>query len=88
MEGLVEDSPLPLIVKIRLSPEGESAINVLDQVERLRDAGAALVTLHGRTARARYTKPADWTLIEQAAQAASPMPLIGNDDIFTHYEAP
>jgi tRNA-dihydrouridine synthase len=33
----------------------------------------------------RYKKPADWGLISDVAQA-TPVPVIGNGDILTHYE--
>lgn len=34
----------------------------------------------------RYKKPADWGLIERVA-AARAVPVIGNGDVLTHYEA-
>eukprot|EP00854_Cymbomonas_tetramitiformis_P007884 gene7884-9361_t len=49
-------------------------------------AGAVAVTVHGRTMEQRYRKPADWALIEQVAAAVS-IPVVGNGDILTHYEA-
>jgi tRNA-dihydrouridine synthase 3 len=92
-----ENLNIPLTVKIRLGLNEES-INVRDVVNRLRTAGASAVTIHARTARQGYKKPADWEMIRQVVQdgkdydASKPennthMPIIGNGDILTHYEA-
>lgn len=83
--GIARDLPVPLTVKVRTGV-AEGSINVQRVVELLRDAGAAAVTVHGRTALQRYKKPADWGLIEAVAATAG-VPVIGNGDILTHYEA-
>jgi tRNA-dihydrouridine synthase 3 len=67
VEGLVqsiqtENLNIPLTVKIRLGLNDEY-INVRDVVNRLRTAGASAVTIHARTARQGYKKPADWEMI-------------------------
>ena len=56
---------------------------------RLRDAGAAMVTIHGRTMEDRYKRPADWDVIAQvvADGAGSGVGVVGNGDILTHYDA-
>lgn len=54
-------------------------------VAALERAGAAAVTIHGRSSEQRYTKSADWGLIERSAEDYS-VPVIGNGDILTHYE--
>lgn len=58
------------------------ALQVVAALER---AGAAAVTIHGRSSEQRYTKSADWGLIERTAEEYS-VPIIGNGDILTHYE--
>lgn len=60
--------------------------NVDRVVPLLAAAGAALVTVHGRSMEQRYKRAANWDLISGAARAAD-VPLIGNGDILTHYEA-
>ena len=52
----------------------------------MEEAGAAAITLHGRTREQRYTKAADWDLIGQLAAERS-VPVIGNGDILTYYDA-
>lgn len=54
-------------------------------VAALQRAGAAAVTIHGRSSEQRYTKSADWGLIARTAEDFS-VPVIGNGDILTHYE--
>jgi tRNA-dihydrouridine synthase 3 len=90
--GMVKESGnrIPLSVKIRLGCS-EDSINVREVVDGLRNAGAAAVTIHARTARQGYRKPADWQMIQQVVEDGkkqrSTMPIIGNGDIMTHYEA-
>lgn len=74
---------VPLTVKIRTGVQ--ERVNLAHQLlPKLRDWGAALVTLHGRSREQRYTKLADWQYIEQCVTAASPMPLFGNGDILSY----
>jgi tRNA-dihydrouridine synthase 3 len=92
VQGMVEGSnnQIPLSVKIRLGCS-EDTINVREVVERMRNAGAAAVTIHARTARQGYRRPADWDMIKQCVDdgiaQGSDMPIIGNGDIITYYEA-
>ncbi|CAG9784587.1 unnamed protein product [Diatraea saccharalis] len=53
-------------------------------VPRIAEAGASLITLHGRSREARYTKSADWEYIETCAQAAKPCAVFGNGDVFSY----
>ena len=53
-----------LIVKIRIGVS-DTKINAHTVVKGLADAGAAAVTIHGRTMEQRYTKPADWGIISE-----------------------
>jgi tRNA-dihydrouridine synthase 3 len=49
------------------------------------DAGAAALTVHGRTREARYRHPADWDAIAEIA-AAVPVPVVGNGDLLFPHE--
>jgi len=88
VSGMTEQSGLPLTVKIRLGCEDDT-INAEELVPAIIEAGAAAVTIHGRTAQQRYSKACDWGRIRQAVvdNAEAGVPIIGNGDILTHYEA-
>lgn len=90
VRGITQKSSLPLTVKVRLAAEG-GEVNVREVVEALREAGAAAVTIHGRTATDRYSKSADWEAVRlvvvDGEQRGSAMAVIGNGDIYSHSEA-
>jgi tRNA-dihydrouridine synthase 3 len=75
---------VPVTVKIRLGWNAESR-NYLDVARAVVDAGAAALTVHGRTREARYRHPADWEAIAEIA-AAVPVPVIGNGDLLFPHE--
>ena len=74
--------PTPVTAKIRLGPSREriTAVEVALAVE---EAGAAAVTIHGRTARDMYHGQADWDMIARVKQSVGRIPVIGNGDIAT-----
>ncbi|KAM5238156.1 tRNA-dihydrouridine(47) synthase [NAD(P)(+)]-like isoform 2-T2 [Ctenodactylus gundi] len=86
VRGMSQVLDMPLTVKIRTGVQ--ERVNLAHRLlPELRDWGAALVTLHGRSREQRYTKLADWQYIQQCAAAASPMPLFGNGDILSYEDA-
>lgn len=85
VEGMAARLPIPLTVKIRIG-ENASKVNVHEVTGLLAAAGAAAVSIHGRTMESRYKKPADWDLISEVA-AAHTVPVIGNGDVLTLGEA-
>ena len=85
VEAMARELPVPVTVKIRAGWRTGSE-NALEIGRALEDVGAAAVCLHGRTAEQRYTKAADWGLIGELASALS-IPVIGNGDLLTHFEA-
>ncbi|GAB5364590.1 hypothetical protein AAMO2058_000982800 [Amorphochlora amoebiformis] len=87
--GLVQGlDPMPVTVKIRTGKDDDH-IRMHEVVRACGEAGAAAVCVHGRTMQQRYSKSANWTLIREAVEIADEynMPVIGNGDILTHYEA-
>ncbi|XP_067168976.1 tRNA-dihydrouridine(47) synthase [NAD(P)(+)]-like [Apteryx mantelli] len=77
---------VPLTVKIRTGVQEK--INVAHKIiPKIREWGASMVTLHGRSREQRYTKVADWDYIAECAKIASPMPLFGNGDILSYEDA-
>jgi tRNA-dihydrouridine synthase 3 len=75
---------IPVTVKIRLGWNADHR-NYLDLAKAIVDAGAAALTVHGRTREARYRHPAEWDAIAEIA-AAVPVPVIGNGDLLFPHE--
>src|SRR5262249_40043217 len=48
--------------------------------------GAAALTIHARSREQRYTRAANWELVGRVAVERG-IPVVGNGDILTHYEA-
>ncbi|XP_015744201.2 tRNA-dihydrouridine(47) synthase [NAD(P)(+)]-like [Python bivittatus] len=86
VRGMNSVLDVPLTVKIRTGVQ-EKANLAHKIIPNVREWGASLVTLHGRSREQRYTKVADWEYIAECARVASPMPLFGNGDIFSFEDA-
>ena len=78
--------PTPVTAKIRLGPSPQQ-ITASEVCLAIEEAGAAAVTLHGRTAQDMYRGRADWEMIAKVKQGLRRIPLIGNGDIATVDEA-
>ncbi|NWI48911.1 DUS3L synthase, partial [Calyptomena viridis] len=86
VRGMNSVLDVPLTVKIRTGVQEK--VNVAHKIiPRIREWGASMVTLHGRSREQRYTRSADWEYISQCARIASPMPLFGNGDILSYEDA-
>jgi tRNA-dihydrouridine synthase 3 len=85
VEAMVQALPVPVTVKIRLG-WSEDEINASEVARLCEEAGAAALTLHARTREQRYSRAADWAWIQRIAQERT-IPVIGNGDILTWYEA-
>ena len=59
---------IPVTVKMRAGWD-EQAINAPEMAQRLEEAGAAALAVHGRTAAQSYRGESDWGLIDEAATA-------------------
>ena len=82
---LKEESPLPFTVKLR-SGYKEGQVNIEKTLRLVEAYGAAAAIIHGRTREQRYTGVADWQVVKYGVQN-SQLPIIGNGDILTWYEA-
>ncbi|HXI17567.1 MAG TPA: tRNA-dihydrouridine synthase [Chloroflexota bacterium] len=83
-----EIAPVPVTVKIRVGWDTEHKLSgaAVDVAKCVVDAGAQLVSVHGRTRAQKYEGLADWAVISAVA-AAVPVPVVGNGDITTPDEA-
>ncbi len=79
VEAVAEAVQLPVTVKTRLGWCGSDA-NPVAWCRQLEDAGAQLLTLHGRTRDQGFKGEADWLAIA-AVKKALTIPLIANGDI-------
>ena len=82
MKGAVS---IPVTVKLRAGWH-EDKVNVSDVARACEENGADAIAIHGRTREQRYSKAADWDLVGKVA-AERGVPVIGNGDILTPYEA-
>ncbi len=78
-EAVVKVSPVPVTVKLRKGWDDEN-INALEVAKLCEEAGAAAVTIHGRTRRQFYRPPVDYDIIKQLKQELK-IPVIANGDI-------
>jgi tRNA-dihydrouridine synthase B len=69
---------IPVTVKMRAG-WNERSRNALELARMVQDAGAAAVTIHGRTAEQSYSGLADWELVAQVAEALQ-IPVLGSGD--------
>lgn len=72
--------PTPVTAKIRLGCT-RNTINAIDVAKVVESAGAAAVTVHGRTAQDKFCGKADWERIAEIKPHLSWIPLIGNGDL-------
>ncbi len=76
---------IPVTVKIRKGWD-ENSVNAVSFAELMEKAGADAITVHGRTKSQMYRPSSDNTIIKEVKKAVS-VPVIGNGDILTPYDA-
>jgi len=73
-------APVPVTAKIRLGCTRDK-INAIDVAQVVEAAGAAALTVHGRTAQDFFSGSADWERISAIKPHLKSIPLIGNGDL-------
>ena len=76
---------VPVTAKFRSGWTNEER-NAVEFAKRLEQAGASLVSVHGRSARQMYRGAADWSVIADV-KAAVEIPVAGSGDVFSHDDA-
>lgn len=79
VEAVVKAVNVPVTVKMR-SGWDDSNINAVELAKRCEQAGAAAITVHGRTKVQMYAPPVNIDIIRLVKEAVS-IPVIGNGDI-------
>ena len=85
IKAVVEGSSVPVTVKIRAGWD-KSSINCTEIAKIAEASGASAITIHGRTKSQMYEPYANWEYIKQVKNAVK-IPVIGNGDIFTAFDA-
>ncbi|BAT55792.1 Dihydrouridine synthase TIM-barrel protein nifR3 [Nostoc sp. NIES-3756] len=78
---VVKAVDVPVTVKTRIG-WNDKEITILDFAKRMEDAGAQMITVHGRTRAQGYNGNARWEWIARVKEILS-IPVIGNGDIFS-----
>ena len=84
----VQNSSVPVSVKLRAGLEGQDFQYLVDFVSGLFEAGASWITVHPRTAEQKRKGNADWNLIKRIKHhfrlQGIELPIIGNGDVQCH----
>ena len=85
VKRVVASVKVPVTVKTRLGWDNKKE-NIEDFLLRLQDAGATMITLHGRTRKQGFSGKADWEMIGRIKELME-IPVIANGDIKTPEDA-
>lgn len=85
VDAVVRAVPVPVTVKMRTGYTAASR-NAVEVAKICEAAGAAAVTVHGRTREQMYAPPVDYATIRAVKQALS-IPVIGNGDVTDAFSA-
>lgn len=81
VQEVVKAVHVPVTVKTRIGWNDEEIV-IIDFAKRMQDAGAQMITVHGRTRAQGYNGNARWEWIGRVKEVLS-IPVIANGDIFS-----
>ena len=79
VKTVVAATSLPVTVKMRAGWD-DNTINAVELAQRCENAGAAAITVHGRTKVQMYSPPVNTDIIKEVKKAVK-VPVIGNGDV-------
>ena len=80
-EAMAKHTHLPITVKTRLGWD-DASIKIVEVAERLQDAGAKAISIHGRTRAQMYKGDANWhPIAEVKNNQRMQIPIFGNGDV-------
>lgn len=80
-EAMAKHTHLPITVKTRLGWD-DNSIKIVEVAERLQDAGAKAISIHGRTRAQMYKGEANWhPIAEVKNNQRMQIPIFGNGDV-------
>ena len=79
VESVVKNSNKPVSVKIRKGWDRNNIV-AMDAAKMIEQAGASMITIHGRTRNEYYSGVADWEIIKKIKDVLK-IPVIGNGDV-------
>ena len=79
VKSIVRAVSVPVTVKMRIGWD-EKSINCIELAQAVEEAGAAAITVHGRTRSEMYMGHAHWDVIKRVVESVA-IPVFGNGDV-------